>query len=99
MSIAAPPRIVLGPGLAGISLTPEEFDAIEEADPLYRYELINGRLIVTPPPLEVERRADRRNSDQPPARRSRHLGGAGTAARSAQRCADNRGRMGIGIEA
>jgi Uma2 family endonuclease len=41
--------------LAGIFLTPEEFDAIEEADRDYRYELINGRLIVTPPPLEAER--------------------------------------------
>ncbi|HKI30437.1 MAG TPA: Uma2 family endonuclease [Gemmataceae bacterium] len=55
MSTIAPPRIVLGPKLAGIFLTPEEFDAIEEADRDYRYELINGRLIVTPPPLEAER--------------------------------------------
>ena len=29
--------------------------AIEEADRDYRYQLINGRLIVTPPPLEAER--------------------------------------------
>ena len=55
MSTVAPPQIVLGPGLAGIFLTPEEFDAIEEVDRDYRYELINGRLIVTPPPLEAER--------------------------------------------
>jgi Uma2 family endonuclease len=55
MSTVAPPHIVLGPKLAGIFLTPEEFDAIEEADRDYRYELINGRLIVTPPPLEAER--------------------------------------------
>jgi Uma2 family endonuclease len=55
MSIIAPPRIVLGLGMAGIYLTPEEFDAIEDVDREYRYELINGRLIVTPPPLEAER--------------------------------------------
>jgi Uma2 family endonuclease len=55
MSTIAPPNIVLGLELAGIFLTPEEFDAIEEVDRNYRYELINGRLIVTPPPLEAER--------------------------------------------
>ena len=48
----APPQLVLGPGLAGIFLTPDEFDAIEDVDRNYRYELINGRLIVSPPPLE-----------------------------------------------
>lgn len=55
MMTTAPSPIVLGPNLAGIYLTPDEFDAIEEADRDYRYELINGRLIVTPPPLEAER--------------------------------------------
>jgi Uma2 family endonuclease len=55
MNRAASPPIVLGPGLAGISLSPEEFDAVEDADRDYRYELINGRLIVSPPPLEAER--------------------------------------------
>jgi Uma2 family endonuclease len=55
MSTIASPPLVLGPALAGIFLTPEEFDAIEEADRDYRYQLINGRLIVTPPPLEAER--------------------------------------------
>src|SRR5438445_12159917 len=55
MATVAPPQIALGPGLAGIFLTPEEFDAIEEADRDSRYQLINGRLIVTPPPLEAER--------------------------------------------
>jgi Uma2 family endonuclease len=58
MSAVAPPRIVLGPKLAGIFLTPEEFDAIDEADRDYRYELINGRLIVVPPPAEAERGAN-----------------------------------------
>ena len=39
---------------AGIMMSPEEFDAIEEYDELYRYELIRGVLVVTPPPLEEE---------------------------------------------
>jgi Uma2 family endonuclease len=55
MSTVAPPQIVIGPGMAGTYLTPEEFDAIEEVDRDYRYELIDRRLIVTPPPLEAER--------------------------------------------
>jgi Uma2 family endonuclease len=58
MSTMAPPDIVLGPELAGTFLTPEEFDAIEEANRDYRYELIDGRLIVTPRPMEAERGAN-----------------------------------------
>jgi Uma2 family endonuclease len=55
MSTVVTSKLVLRPELAGISLTPEEFDAIEDADRGYRYEVINGRLIVTPTPLEAER--------------------------------------------
>jgi Uma2 family endonuclease len=47
--------VVLGPELAGTLMTPQEFDAVEEADENYVYELINGVLIVSPPPLEGER--------------------------------------------
>jgi Uma2 family endonuclease len=47
--------IVLRPGLAGIRMTPEEFDAVQACDLRYRYELINGVLVVTPPPLVAER--------------------------------------------
>jgi Uma2 family endonuclease len=55
MSIApAEPVVVLEPGLAGTLMTPEEFDAAEVGDELYDYELINGVLIVSPPPLEAE---------------------------------------------
>jgi hypothetical protein len=36
-------------------LTPQEFDASDEADANSRYELIGVRLIVSPPPLEAER--------------------------------------------
>jgi Uma2 family endonuclease len=55
MSTGASPQIVLGPDLAGIFLTPEEFDAVEEVDRDYRYQLIDGRLIVTPPPHQAVR--------------------------------------------
>jgi Uma2 family endonuclease len=47
--------IVLGPELAGTLMTPEEFDAAEECDDAYVYELIHGVLVVAPPPLEAER--------------------------------------------
>jgi Uma2 family endonuclease len=36
-------------------MTPEEFDAIEDYDENYRYELINGVLIVNPMPSVFER--------------------------------------------
>jgi Uma2 family endonuclease len=35
-------------------MTPEEFDAVEEYDEAYRYELIHGVLVVTPIPLGEE---------------------------------------------
>ena len=55
MSIApAEPELVLGPEHAGMLMTPEEFDAIEEYDEEYRYELIHGVLVVSPLPLEGE---------------------------------------------
>jgi Uma2 family endonuclease len=47
--------LVLGPELAGAYLTPEEFDAVDDCDAAYVYELINGVLVVTPPPSEGER--------------------------------------------
>jgi Uma2 family endonuclease len=48
------PKLVLGPRLAGTLMTPEEFDAVEEYDEAYRYELIHGVLVVTPIPLGEE---------------------------------------------
>jgi Uma2 family endonuclease len=46
------PRRGLGPGLAGLHLTPEEFDAIdyEDCERGYRYELIQGVVAVNPAP-------------------------------------------------
>lgn len=56
MSIAsAETKLVLGLEHAGMLMTPEEFDAVDECDRMYRYELIDGRLVVTPSPLEAER--------------------------------------------
>jgi Uma2 family endonuclease len=47
----APPP--LGPDSAGIRMTPEEYDEAEFEEG-YRYELIDGVLIVSPPPLLQE---------------------------------------------
>lgn len=43
------------PEMAGIRLSPEEFDTIEEWDEDYKYELVHGVLVVVPPPSEGER--------------------------------------------
>jgi len=48
-------RLVLGPDLAGTLMTPGEFHDADEVDEDFRYELIHGVLVVTPPPLEEER--------------------------------------------
>ncbi len=58
MSIVHEPLIeplVLGPELAGTLMTPEEFDAVEECDDNFVYELVHGVLVVAPPPSEGER--------------------------------------------
>ena len=47
------PRI--SPSCAGLRMSPEEFDAITNFDDRYRYELVRGVLVVTPPPAEAER--------------------------------------------
>jgi Uma2 family endonuclease len=51
-------KLVLGPRLAGTAMTPEEFDAVEEYDEEYCYELINGVLVVTPFPEAEEAAAN-----------------------------------------
>ena len=56
MSVLEAPIIPkLTPELAGILLSSEEFDAVEECDELYNYELVRGVLIVAPPPAIGER--------------------------------------------
>jgi Uma2 family endonuclease len=55
MSIAAPvkKKLVLGPDMNGVLMTPEEFDAVEDYDENHRYELIHGVLVVSAIPLEA----------------------------------------------
>ena len=50
--VLSPPK--LGPASAGVLMTPEEFDLVDEWDENYRYELIKGVLVVSPLPLEQE---------------------------------------------
>lgn len=45
----------LDAGSNGMLITPEAFDAIEEADDRFRYELVRGVVIVCPPPSEGSR--------------------------------------------
>ena len=47
--------LTIRPHWNGAHLTPEDFDACDDWEPGHRYELINGVLIVTPPPSEGER--------------------------------------------
>jgi Uma2 family endonuclease len=55
MSASTKEVAVLGLDSAGALMTLVEFDAVKECDENYRYELIHGVLVVTPPPLEAER--------------------------------------------
>lgn len=45
----------LGPESNGMLMTPEEFDAVEDCDELFKYELVHGVVVVNPPPAESER--------------------------------------------
>lgn len=45
----------LSPEMAGMRMSPEEFDAVEEWDEDYIYELVEGVLVVVPPVSENER--------------------------------------------
>lgn len=45
----------LTPQMAGMRMSPEEFDAVEEWGEDYFYELVQGVLVVVPPPSEGER--------------------------------------------
>ena len=48
-------EIILGPEWNGATMTPAEFDAVEDWDERYVYELVHGVVIVSPSPLEAER--------------------------------------------
>jgi Uma2 family endonuclease len=55
MSIPPPTAApYLCPELAGTLMTPDEFDAVEEFDEEYRYELVHGVLVVNHIPLIAE---------------------------------------------
>src|SRR3954453_1106606 len=54
MSTTTRIRLRLGLGLAGTPMTPAEFDAVRHAHPRFRYELINGVLVVSPLPSVAE---------------------------------------------
>ncbi len=45
----------LTPEMAGMRMSPEEFDAVEEWDEDYNYELVEGVLVVVPARGEPER--------------------------------------------
>ncbi len=47
-------KLRIGRHSAGMLLTPKEFDAITRCDDRFRYELINGVLVVNPIPSESE---------------------------------------------
>jgi Uma2 family endonuclease len=47
-------KLVLGLEHAGMLMTPEEFDAVDEWDDNYRYELIHGVLVVAALPFESD---------------------------------------------
>jgi Uma2 family endonuclease len=47
-------KIVLGDDSNGMLLTPEEFDAVEDYDENFEYELIHGVVVVNPIPLGEE---------------------------------------------
>jgi len=58
--LEVPVNLKLMPELAGIRLSPEEFDAVEECDDRFNYELVHGVLIVASPPDVGERRPNDR---------------------------------------
>jgi Uma2 family endonuclease len=53
-TVPAEPEVVLSLESAGLLMTPKEFDAVEEYDENYHYELVDGVLVVTPTPLAEE---------------------------------------------
>src|SRR5262245_35892257 len=53
-TVALAEQLILGQDSAGLLFTPEEFDALDEYDPNFRYELIDGVLVVSPIPSAQE---------------------------------------------
>ncbi|MCU0880837.1 MAG: Uma2 family endonuclease [Pirellulaceae bacterium] len=57
---SAPPLNRLHPGLNGILISVEEFDTIKDWEPGYRYEVIHGVLVVSPPPEDAGQKPNER---------------------------------------
>jgi Uma2 family endonuclease len=55
-TVEHPITLRIGPASAGVMMTPDEFDAIDDYDDVCRYELIHGVLVVTPFAAEPERK-------------------------------------------
>jgi Uma2 family endonuclease len=55
MIVDPPANLVIGVECNGVCMTPNEFDGLPDRDELYDYELINGVLVVNPPPAIEER--------------------------------------------
>src|SRR5579859_1405048 len=53
-SVTTKTRLRLGPDLNGTLMSPAEFDAVEDYDENWRYELVHGVLVVNPIPLEAQ---------------------------------------------
>lgn len=53
-TVPAESDIVVGLESTGLLMSPEEFDAIDQYDENYQYELVNGVLVVHPIPLPEE---------------------------------------------
>lgn len=54
-ALARPEKLALGLHSAGMLMTPKEFDAVDDYDEDYQYELIHGVLVVSAVPLPQER--------------------------------------------
>ncbi|QDV72399.1 Uma2 family endonuclease [Botrimarina mediterranea] len=92
--LAAPPP-ALGPECNGMLLTPAEYDAVEDWEPDYRYELVNGVLIVAPPPGFGERSPNDYLGHLLYRYQEQHPSGSclnGTAPEQEIRCGENRRR-------
>jgi hypothetical protein len=74
-----------GPHCNGAHMTPAEFDAVEEWDENYRYELINRVLVVTPPAGLGERSLDDELGKFTPVREMARASGPSAGIRLAER--------------
>jgi Uma2 family endonuclease len=92
--LAAAP-LALGPECNGMLLSPAEYDSVEDWEPGYRYELVNGVLVVVPPPGFGERSPNDELGYLLRVYRDQHPQGHclnGTAPEQEIRCGENRRR-------